>query len=86
MWSLVANELLVTLTNLGANCQRHADDIVIIARGKLKERFATWDRERLMLQKNIAALWDLSNPGKRALIIHHEKTDSHYNTIPNGGD
>lgn len=34
--SLVADELLETLTNIGINCHEYDDNIVIIARGKLE--------------------------------------------------
>jgi ribonuclease HI len=86
IWSLVVDELLAKLSEMGISCQAYADDIVIFARGKFEE--ALYDLVRGGLQ--LVYKWCQSvglgmNPSKTTIVPFTRKRKLNSKEIRVGG-
>ena len=69
MWCLVVDELLEILTSNGIRCQAYADDIVILARGKVEETLCDIIKWGLRLTKEWCLTAGLNlNPAKTTIV------------------
>lgn len=75
LWSLVVDELLTLLSAARIDCQGYADDIVIIARGKVESTLCESIQKGLNITKNWCKTAGLNlNPKKTAVVVFTRRT------------